>query len=606
MEMEKKNLAIIILAIVLAASGIGNIILGIQLGFIEVAPPSRETLIRATGSGPADLDPVDSWDSASNDVIRQVCEPLFFYNLSDPELPQLNWLCDTYTWEDEVTLEVNIRTGIKFHDGTVMDAEAVAWNFDRLIYLNNHTGEMPSGGHRAKIHSLYEFPDGSPVINKTIVVDTDTLQIVLNDPYTQILAAMAYASCDILSPTATPFDEFLDKATDDLVGTGPYMYDYYIADTEVRFTRWDEYWGSPADTGPAYFEVMIFDVIDDSVTRNYAMLAGDCDILSGSMADLFDDFRASPAITFYESSTPGLGISYLGMNNDVFTEADGDADDAAIGVNVTWRKAITFAINNTYMIHEMYDDQMLRAYCWISPGYGNYFDPNLPGYAGTADDDGDYVRARQVIWDDLSPVSADIFGRDPNTAADWQVDDEDDTDRIITFNYSYNTDNWFRADLYDVLLEWLGEIGIFVEDGGTDWAYFLYRAYGYVPGGYDQLQIYWVGWGPDYLDPMNMIQPLISNASQANSAQVNDPTVEALITEYNTNTTLSESEKKWIIWNLTFICSQVLYCHVYGFHAKVFAVHAADLFDIPYNIVGNFWAYPISRFNYSAYVVEEE
>ena len=57
--MEKKNLAIIILAIVLAASGVGNIILGIQLGFLEVLPPARgQDLVYGPWQGDiVDLDP---------------------------------------------------------------------------------------------------------------------------------------------------------------------------------------------------------------------------------------------------------------------------------------------------------------------------------------------------------------------------------------------------------------------------------------------------------------------------------------------------------------------------------------------------------------------
>jgi len=66
MEMEKKNLAIIILAIVLAASGVGNIILGMQLGIIEVvAPPRGQNLVFGTVQGNiVDLDPHYSYDTA--------------------------------------------------------------------------------------------------------------------------------------------------------------------------------------------------------------------------------------------------------------------------------------------------------------------------------------------------------------------------------------------------------------------------------------------------------------------------------------------------------------------------------------------------------------
>ena len=591
--MEKKNLAIIILAIVLAASGIGNIILGIQTGAIEVQAPDLETLIRGTGAGPPDLDPVDSWDSAANDVIRQVAEPLFFYDYRDPLLERANWLADSYSWPTPVTLEINIRTGIKFHDGTYMDAAACAWNFDRLIWLMNHTGEMPGALTRAKIHSLYEFPDGSPVMNRTNVVDADTFQIILNAPYTQILAAMAYVSCDILSPASTPAERFLDKADplDLLVGTGPYVYEYYTADTEVRFTKNEDYWGTPSGDVFPEFDVLVFDVMDDPSTRNYAILAGDTDYNAGSMADLFENFKESPYITFYEAEDPGLGISYLGINNDVYTIADGDEDDVAIGVNVTWREAITYAINYTYIVHDYWQDQMIRANSWISPGYGAYFDDTL--WDDMAPDGGNITHSRKAIFDDLSPVNAEVAGRDINVDADWDITGSAST--LVTFNYSYNTDNAFRTDLYPLLKNWLGKIGIFVEDGGTDWAYFIYRAYGYVPGGYDQLQIYWVGWGPDYLDPMNMIQPLISNASTANSAQINDPTIEGWINEYNTNTALTEAQKIALIKQLTHRCSAEIFTHVFGYHAKVFAVHKSDLYNVAYNVVGNWWALPIKR-----------
>ncbi|KKL55486.1 hypothetical protein LCGC14_2254920, partial [marine sediment metagenome] len=147
----KKNLAIIILAIVLAVSGIGNIILGVLIGGVEVTPPEKEVLIIGTGSGPADLDPTDAWDSASNDVIMQVAETLFFNNLSDPDMPLLNWLAESYTWESPTLLEITLRTGVKFHDGTAFNADAAIWNFERLYYFMNHSGELPSGTPVAKI-----------------------------------------------------------------------------------------------------------------------------------------------------------------------------------------------------------------------------------------------------------------------------------------------------------------------------------------------------------------------------------------------------------------------------------------------------------------------
>ena len=81
MEMEKKNLAIIILAVVLAASGIGNVILAITGGLI-VGAPDKTTLVYGFGTNPAALDPVDTWDVASNIMQHQVTQNLVEYDLS--------------------------------------------------------------------------------------------------------------------------------------------------------------------------------------------------------------------------------------------------------------------------------------------------------------------------------------------------------------------------------------------------------------------------------------------------------------------------------------------------------------------------------------------
>ncbi|MFW9773142.1 MAG: hypothetical protein ACFFEO_13390, partial [Candidatus Thorarchaeota archaeon] len=81
MEMEKKNLAIIILAVVLAASGIGNVILAITGGLIT-PPPTANTLVVGLGSNPAALDPVDTWDVPSHVMQHQVTQSLVEYDLS--------------------------------------------------------------------------------------------------------------------------------------------------------------------------------------------------------------------------------------------------------------------------------------------------------------------------------------------------------------------------------------------------------------------------------------------------------------------------------------------------------------------------------------------
>jgi len=104
--MEKKNIAITVLIVALIGSGVGNIVL-VMVGFQpEGPPPVGVTYVRSTSSGPATLELTDSWDSASNDVLEQVVETLFFYDLSDLDLPRINLLAYSAWWVDIDTVQI--------------------------------------------------------------------------------------------------------------------------------------------------------------------------------------------------------------------------------------------------------------------------------------------------------------------------------------------------------------------------------------------------------------------------------------------------------------------------------------------------------------------
>ncbi|MFX1308884.1 MAG: ABC transporter substrate-binding protein [Promethearchaeota archaeon] len=577
MEMEKKNLAIIILAIVLAASGVGNIILGVQLGIIEVTPPPGKTLIWGMGAAPPYIDPVDSWDSQANVVIRQCSEALWWYNYSDPDLPLIRVLAASETFISTTQVRVTVRSGVFFHDGTAFNADAAIWNLERLEYLCNHTGELVAGvQRRAKTASLYEFPDGTPIVDHFTKVSEFVFDIFLTAPMSDILDLYAYVCGNMLSPTAhaAHFTRFI-TLQEALVGTGPFIYESYTADTEVRFRKNDNYVGPPGWEDPPYFDVLIFSIISDPPTRNYAMLAGDIDWIQGAISDLFDTYRSDPLITFYESEIPGFSFSYLGINNHL--------------INKTWRKAISYAVNYTYVISDYQQDTVLRSYGPISPAFGAYYVPGFENIAPVMN----YSVARQTLLDGLgndgrlAGLTAEDLGENPTNDANWAAA------ALNSFNYSGNADNQFRADMLPMLQLWLPRVGITITDGLTFWSYFLKMLHGFTPNGFDDLELYWVGWGPDYLSPMNQIQPLMSNTSESNSAQVNDPYLESMFVAWSLATSLATRIE--IIHNMSTYIATELYSHVWAYHPKVISIHAADLYDCAYNALGNFWAYPVKR-----------
>jgi ABC-type oligopeptide transport system substrate-binding subunit len=258
-------------------------------------------------------------------------------------------------------------------------------------------------------------------------------------------------------------------------------------------------------------------------------------------------------------------------------------------INVTWRKAISSAVNYTYIISDYLQDIVLRSYGPVSPAFGAYYKPGFDAIAPYMN----YSIARQTVLDGLggdaaiAGLTAEEFGANPTNDANWAAAG------LKSFNYTGNADNQFRADMLPQLQLWLPRIGVTVTDGLTFWSYFLKLLHGFTPGGFDDLELYWVGWGPDYLSPMNQIQPLMSNTSESNSAQVNDPWLESMFVLWSVTNDLPTRIE--IIHNMSTYIATVLYSHVWTYHPKINSIHAADLYDMAYNALGNFWAYPVKR-----------
>jgi peptide/nickel transport system substrate-binding protein len=358
----------------------------------------------------------------------------------------------------------------------------------------------------------------------------------------------------MLSPASTPKFELVNTAYGRIVGTGPFRYLYYIADTEVKFERFDNYWG-----GPAFFEDVTFAVINDATTRNNAMLGHTIDYLIGSMSSLFPTFDADPTIT-HRAGGRALSYYYLGMNNN--------------RINKTWRQAISYGINYTYITEELQDGTVYRSNGPLAPDFPGY-DPNIQ--AATYN----LTKAREL-------VQSMGYGVGFTTDAQWEGA------TFATWNYTYNIGNDFREDLLVLLQDNLALLGIEIIDQGMSWADFIYRAYGYMePGGYDSLMIYWIGWGPDYLSPFNMIAPLFSNKSASNAAQYWNHNVETWLAEVlvETDAVARQTLYSQILHQIV----EVDMPHAFGYHPYQHSVHSADIHGVPYNAMGSFYVYPMYR-----------
>ncbi len=492
MDLERKDWAIVILAVLAVASIVGNGIL-LLLPNVPPAPDLGVTLVFGTPNGPSDLDPMDAWDAASANVQDQVCEGLFGYDLSDPELKIIPKLAADYGVWDGNNYTVELRDDVWFHDGTKFDATAAKWNFDRLANL------MELGF--AKAGELYEYyvttevvniTTGetaavfAPIINRTIVLDDYILRFVLNTPYGAFEPLLCFNAAYMVSPTSTPFSEVLDTANGDLVGTGPFVYDSYEAGVEIRFHAWDYYYKPRAK-----IDTLIFSVINDAQIRNNALLSGDIDWLNDPTPAMLATFDADPDIT-REQVGISLSVQYLGMSN--------------YWINTTIRKAISYAFNYSFLIHELMQDQAVR------------LKSNIPNGITFANDSFNVAtfnitKAREIMQSMGFGLGLDptFPGPDDN---DWAAAN------FLEYNYTYNIGNPIRENIFILLTDNLGKIGIRVEDAGTTFAQFIYSTYDLAGRYRQQLQIYWLGWIPDYNDPSNYVNPLFTNRTTASNGVI--------------------------------------------------------------------------------------
>ncbi|MFA5566754.1 MAG: ABC transporter substrate-binding protein [Acidimicrobiia bacterium] len=168
------------------------------------------------------------------------------------------YLAESIEHNDDLTeWTITLREGIKFHDGTDLTSEVIKKNFDN--YLN------AEGARSAADAALIE-------------------EIRIDDPltYTYVLKQGNAAFIDLLTARmGWPFsneacEEWGDACGDHPVGTGPFVFESWNRDAELKVVRNENYWRKDeAGNQLPYLDAIVFRPIPDEDTRFQAVRAGD-------------------------------------------------------------------------------------------------------------------------------------------------------------------------------------------------------------------------------------------------------------------------------------------------------------------------------------------
>ena len=168
----------------------------------SVAQVSGGTVIYAAGADPDNLDPANAESNPSEAVNRMMYENIARFDEKLKIVPGL-----ATKWEqskDGLTWTFYLRKGVKFHDGTPFNGEAVKIFIERMI-----------GPEKPSRSGLY-----TPFVNSVEVVDDYTVKIILKAPFAFFLNNLAHSASGIISPTALKtYGKDISRRA---VGTGPF------------------------------------------------------------------------------------------------------------------------------------------------------------------------------------------------------------------------------------------------------------------------------------------------------------------------------------------------------------------------------------------------
>ncbi|MFX0030052.1 MAG: ABC transporter substrate-binding protein [Candidatus Hermodarchaeota archaeon] len=581
--MDKKDLTIILLAILIGASGIANIILSIEVGTIGPVEQNK-VVIAASYPGLAKNDPVDTWDQVSMWHQQQVTEGLVYYDISKhPNYAPSPRLAESWVWNNQTSITFKIREGVVFHDGTPLTASAVKWNFERLMWFSNESGLVPANdtsktGYSA---SLYYLSNDTYLFDSFIADDVNMeFTIILNVPFGPLLDLLCFISTNIISPASHKFYEIVQR-DEILVGTGPYKMESYSFLKNIKYSRNKRWWGKAQ-----YFDQIIMKFVDDDIERMNVGLAGKYDYVSGVLKSYVDQFR----------NTSGMHVEEIGedLRYYYFEIYCGPRDYAGNMIvpgdyqyqrnDATFRRALTYALNYTYIIKEIQQGKAcygVPAVPRLMPGHNNsiwhgYNESLTNGYSSSV------KKARELmktIWPAAATWDSDYPGTSENQ---WTSN----TFRTIDLYepYSFFGDGLFGDLSYICHSSW-DLIGVYLDVYDPYWYNYL-DITELTPW---KVDLFFVNWGPDYLNPYNMIDPLFNLASGSCFSRINDTGLTAMMEDAVSTINYKQQLEKWAniqsyIFDIKRSENPSSHCHIPLYTYKAHQVHKTDLKGVNYNV----------------------
>lgn len=473
-----------------------------------------DTFVEATIGEPKTLDPAVAYDTASGEVLENVYEHLIWYDGPSTAtlIPQLATAVPTVDnggiSEDGLSYTFHLKEGVKFHykdpagNYYTMDGYDVEYSLERVLTMND-----PEGPVWMFAQLMYpSWPGPGEVLDPDLVDASvevnpdDPFEVTVNTLviYPGFLKVMCYTIGSIICMEAVEDHGGVVEVTQNEwmirneAGTGPYMLKAWEANQYVLMERFDDYHRDPAP-----IKYVIIKKVQDTGTRLMMLLAGDADFAYVPRVQR-PSVIGNPDLRIVEG-LPTFDMDFIGFNWNMSGDLDTGDVPADFFTDMNIRNAFIYAFDFENFLTNIWLDTAIQPNGPIPMGMFGY-DPSIPNYTY-----------------DLS-ISADFLNETDYAATGFH---------IILY---YNAGNDEREAACFLLKEGMEDVpiagDITVEVMALDWPTYLDSLYGFA------LPIFFLGWGPDYADPDDYVNPFLhSDGAFPYFLSLSNATLDAMIIE---------------------------------------------------------------------------
>jgi peptide/nickel transport system substrate-binding protein len=309
-----------------------------------------------------DMDPVTIYDQGGIVLIQQVCEYLIALDNSNGLKASL-----AESWEGNADASVwtfKLRQGVKFNDGSPMEAADVVASLERVVDPKSGSGAL------AALQGILS-PGG------TKAVDTYTVECTLDKPF----ADFPYLVCQSSYNTVILPRNYAGDFVKNPVGTGPFMLKSYNAKQKAVMVKNPTYWGKDASGQQLpYLDQVTWTMVQDESAANLQLQSGAVDFQPQTVFQGSQALFADPALRV--DIYPGSGIREVAFNleKDPWKTAPKEL-----------RQAVAYCLDRKAINEALYAGRS-------NLGYDTFWEPTVfPGSPTPPERAQDYDKAKQLL-----------------------------------------------------------------------------------------------------------------------------------------------------------------------------------------------------------------